>query len=174
MKLSDYRPQSEHILIKDHTDLRWPVIPEGMIILQDTREQYPLFVDPLPPGLCVINTALTDGDYTLKGFEDVFSIERKRISDFLSYIGKERKRTTIKMDRFSRMEWVGLVIECNEPDLLMGYHRSALTPEQIRAALVSFEVRYGIHIYYNENRRDVRRWVVDRCVKYYKIKREVG
>jgi ERCC4-type nuclease len=161
-----------------YTDqLRPARIPGGMILVVDTRERKPLFTDALD-GLVILEASLPHGDYSLQGFEERFCIERKQISDFYTYIGKERDRTTRKMERFremiSRGGWVGLVVEAMEADLLSGYVMSRVSPETARQALVSFEVRYGIHVYYSRSRRDISRWVLDRAIKFYRIQREVG
>lgn len=156
-------------------------IPEGFILLQDTREQKPLYSIGSGngvEGLEVATATLAHGDYSVKGFENKFAIERKQISDFYTYIGKERDRTTRKMEHFREMVsgggWVGLVVEATEADLLTGYVMSRVSPETARQALVSFEVRYGIHVYYSRSRRDIARWVLDRAIKFYKIQREVN
>ena len=151
-------------------------IPEGFVMLQDTREQRPLFTDP-PGCLEVATTTLPYGDYSIRGFEDRFAVERKQISDFYTYIGKERDRTTRKMEEFRRIVssggWVGLVIECTESDILSGYVMSRISPETARQALVSFEVRYGVHTYYSRSRNEIMRWILDRALKFYRIQREV-
>jgi len=49
-----------------------------------------------------------------------------------------------------------------------------VSPETARQALVSFEVRFGIHVYYSRSRRDISRWVLDRAIKFYKVQREVS
>lgn len=152
-------------------------VPEGLVLIQDTREQKPLFDSP-PEGLEVITDTLHDGDYSLKGFEDKFCVERKCMSDFYSYIGKERDRTTRKMEEFreiiSRGGFVGLVVEASESDILTGYIMSRVSPETARQALVSFEVRYGVHVYYSRSRGDIARWILDRAIKFYKVQREVN
>jgi ERCC4-type nuclease len=88
-------------------------IPDGLVLIQDTREQKPLFTSP-PDGLEVVRDALPYGDYSMRGFEGKFCVERKQISDFYSYIGKERYRTTRKMQEFGEIVFsggfVGLVI----------------------------------------------------------------
>lgn len=163
-----------------YTDEMKPArIPEGFILLQDSREQKPLFSSgSTTEGLEVVTTTLTHGDYSIKGFEDRFSIERKQMGDFYTYIGKERDRTTRKMEHFREMVsgggWVGLVVEATEADILTGYVMSRVSPETARQALVSFEIRYGVHLYYSRSRRDIARWVLDRAIKFYKIQREVN
>ena len=58
--------------------------------------------------------------------------------------------------------------------ILTGYIMSRVSPETARQALVSFEVRYGLHVYYSRSRRDIARWVLDRAIKFYKLQREVS
>ncbi|HWU39382.1 MAG TPA: ERCC4 domain-containing protein [Candidatus Acidoferrum sp.] len=159
-------------------DLRPPAIPPGLVLVQDTREQQPLFRDMHLDGLPLVSATLSCGDYSLRGFEERFVVERKKVSDFYSYIGKERARTLQKMARFKEIAasggFVGLVIEATEEDILSGFIMSRVSPEAARQALVSFELRYGVHIYYSRSRRDIARWVLDRAVKFYRIQREVA
>jgi len=146
--------------------------PEGLIVLQDTREQTPLFGTRLPKGLVLCSTNLKDGDYSLKGFENQLAIERKGISDLLSYCTVERDKTKAKMERFMKMEFVALVIESRESDLYRPYLHSTISPEVVRQALVSFQVRYGIHVYIG-SRENLSRYVLDVMIKYYRVKKEL-
>ena len=163
--------------IQIHQELKPWNIPDGFVMLADSREQRPLFTDP-PEGLEVVTTTLRHGDYSIRGFEDRFAIERKQMSDFYAYIGKERERTSRKMEEFRQIissgGWVGLVIESTEADLMGGYVMSKVSPETARQALVSFEVRYGVHTYYSRSRGDIMRWALDRAIKFYRIQREVN
>jgi ERCC4-type nuclease len=149
--------------------------PEGFVIVQDTREQRPLFDHP-QDGLDVVTDTLHYGDYSIRGFETMFTVERKQISDFYSYIGRERDRTVKKMEQFREIVlsggFVGLVIEASEYDLLSGYIMSRVSPEVARQALVSFELRYGVHCYYSKYRKHIQRWIVDRAIKFYRVMRE--
>jgi len=151
-------------------------VPEGFGLIVDSREKRPLFGD-VPDGLSVGTGTLHHGDYSIRGFEDRFAIERKQISDFYAYIGREHDRTMKKMEEFRDMVaaggFAGLVIEASENDLLAGYLMSQVSPEVARQALVSFEIRYGVHCYYSKNRRDIERWIMDRAVKFYRVMREV-
>jgi ERCC4-type nuclease len=150
-------------------------LPEGFVLVRDTREQRPLFNHP-QDGLEVVTDTLHYGDYSIRGFEEMFTVERKQISDFYSFIGKERVRTVKKMEQFREIVscggFVGLVIEASECDLLSGYIMSRVSPEVARQALVSFEIRYGVHCYYSKYRKNIERWIIDRAVKFYRIMRE--
>jgi ERCC4-type nuclease len=160
-----------------HRGLKPFRIPPGLVLVQDTREQKPLFTDP-PEGLEVVADALPHGDYSVRGFEEKFCVERKCVSDFYSYVGRERHKTVRKMEEFREMVaaggFVGMVVEVTEADLLCGYLMSRVSPETARQALVSFEVRYGVHVYYSKSRTDIARWVLDRAIKFFKLQREVG
>ena len=149
-------------------------IPNDFVLIQDTREQRPLFETP-PEGLHVVTKTLYHGDYSIQGFEDRFAVERKQFSDFYSYIGKERQRTVQKMEQFRAISLTGgfaaLVIEASESDILSGYYLSRVPPETARQALVSFEVHYGISVYYSKSRSDIRRWILDRAIKFYRLMR---
>jgi len=146
--------------------------PEGFVLVVDTREQESPLLKRMPKGLVMKSDTLKNGDYSILGFEDVFAIERKGISDLWSYCGSERDKTVEKMRRFRDMEWVGLVIEARESDIICPQPWSKMSPESVRQALVSFDVRYGVHIYYNDDRDQVARWLMDRAVKFYEIKKE--
>jgi ERCC4-type nuclease len=150
-------------------------VPDGFGLVVDSREQKPLFGETTD-GLEVITDTLHHGDYSIRGFENMFTIERKKISDFYSYIGRERDRTIRKMGQFREIVssggFAGLVIEASECNLLSGYIMSRVSPETARQALVSFEIRYGVHIYYSKSRKDIARWILDRAIKFYRVMRE--
>jgi ERCC4-type nuclease len=150
--------------------LKPTVIPEGFVLLQDTREQRPLFTR-IPKGLTIQSATLKFGDYSIRGFENVFCVERKA-SDIYSYVSSEREKTVQKMKDFSKMKFVGLVIEGREIDLYQFQQHTKVHPEVVRAALVSFEVRYGIHLFIG-NKESCARKVLDWSVKFYNISHEV-
>jgi len=162
-----------------------PQIPEGFIILQDTREQLPLFSperlsngelwmykDKVP----VCGAALSDGDYSVHGYETEVCIELKRWSDFMSYAGKERQSKTIpKLERMSKMSYAELVVIEDYANLVypeMYGFGTQLTTNQVRGFLKSL-VRYGVGFMANESEELCRMWVLDRLMYWYD-KRQKG
>jgi ERCC4-type nuclease len=145
-------------------------IPDGFVLVQDTREQRPLFAR-IPKGLTVCSTTLTRGDYSVKGFEDKICFERKSM-DLWPYCSSEREKTVKKMLQFKSMEFVGLIIELKEHEIYQFQQYSRVHPEVIRGALISFAVRYGVHIYMG-SRENCARYLLDHAVKFYNIKKEV-
>jgi len=145
--------------------------PEGMVLVVDTREQMPLF-HKLPKGLVLTRDTLHHGDYSIKGFEDKFFIERKQISDLIPYLVKDHDKTRVKLDKCKDFLFKGLVIEASEADVLSPQMFTQATPEQVRQNLVSLEIRFGLNVYYSRSRKDIERWILDRCIKFVKIMRE--
>lgn len=150
-------------------------IPEGMILIQDTREQLPLFNNP-PDDLTIIIDTVKDGDYTIKGFDSYFSIERKMMSDFYSYIGAEYESKTIgKMERFKAMVdrggFVGLAIEESEDAIYYGSTYSQMSPENARQSINTFRVKYKVDVYINKNRECIERYVLDTAIRYFRLMR---
>jgi ERCC4-type nuclease len=145
-------------------------IPRDFVLVQDTREQRPLFVR-IPKGLTIQSATLHDGDYSVRGFESRICFERKSM-DIYNYCTVEQPKTKLKMERFKSFEFVGLVIEMKESELFQFQQYTKAHPEAIRGALVSFDVRYGVHIYYG-SRTDCARWLLDRAVKFWNVTHEV-
>ena len=144
--------------------------PDGFYIVVDSREQSPLFTS----FICLVKKKLEVGDYSILGFENSIIVERKSVDDFYNSIGKNREQFTSNLEKIKQYEWKALVIEAPESSLLgISSLYSLLTPEQIRWSLVSFNVKYGLHIYYGKTRKDCERWIIDRFIYYYKLKRNV-
>ncbi len=157
--------------------------PDGFKMLIDTREQRPFFMrlaDKYPDHF-IIDT-VTNGDYTLQGFKTSFAVERKQLSDFYSYISSERSvqhkndkkrmdRTKGKLIKLSKFEFAGLVIEADYFDIFNRQVFTNVSPEVARQFLVSVNIRYGIHVFINGRRKECERWLLDRAIKYYNLKR---
>lgn len=143
-------------------------IPSGFILVVDTAEQLPLF-DPIPIGLCVVRQVIPVGDYSVFGFEDKICIERKKVSDFFAYIGREHDETARKLRYMSQMHWAGLVVEADIDDLYDPSIPTALTREHVRGFFKALRVRYGVHVLVTGDRNEIERYVLDSLTYAYKI-----
>lgn len=147
-------------------------IPSDFVLVVDTREQQPLF-NPPPEGLTIVKQALKHGDYSIRGFENKVTIERKKMSDLMSYIGSEREKTVLKLDSMKDLQWKALVIEENWDDLFLPKKYSQLSTNTIRQALVSFNLRFGLHIFSHPYRSECEKWILDRLLYWHKQQRSV-
>jgi len=143
------------------------------MLVVDTREQQPLF-DPPPTGLSISKKALKHGDYSIYGFEDKVTIERKKMSDLMSYIGSERERTVAKLNAMSSLTFKALVVEENWDDLFLPKRYSQLSASTIRQALVSFQLRFGLHIFCHPYRNVCERWILDRLLYFHNQQRNIN
>src|SRR5512145_2155461 len=168
-------PMEDERYLKPYT-LKPTIFPEGFVLVQDTREQLPLF-PRIPKGLIIASATLKDGDYSVRGLEDKIAFERKRISDLLPYCSIDKKDKTMrKMLRFKEIAqkggFVGLIIEERESDVYKFHQHSSVHPEVLRGAIISFEVRFGVHVYFGD-RQNCARWLLDRAVKFYNVAHEI-
>ena len=92
-------------------------------ILIDSREQLPYsFYDTN-----VVRTGMETGDYTIKGFEDVFAVERKSFDDLANTLGAGRERFEREVQRAQKFEEFTVVIEASL-DMLMERDHSGGCP----------------------------------------------
>lgn len=145
------------------------VVPQGFTIIIDTREQKPLFrkFKNVPR----VVTKLDDGDYSIKGFERQFAIERKQLSDFFSYIGKERARTSKKLEQLSQLEFAMLTVEESLDDLLAPQIYTQLNGNHVLGFIKSLTIKYGVHFFTHRNRKMHERVILDSMLYFWKLKR---
>ena len=113
---------------------------DNFTIITDCREQNPWnFYNN------IIETAtLNSGDYSIKGFEDYFAVERKSLADFIACCGRERERFKRELSRL-RGYWVkAVVIEGSMDQIIAGDYRSKINPASVIGAIASWTVKYNI------------------------------
>jgi len=173
-------PRSSTISSKHSEPYKFKAIafPENFCLIVDTREQSsPLFLDKPPKGLMVMRNTLKNGDYGIHGMPN-FAIEKKYYGDLFPYCTKEyESKTRPKMERFKQMVdsggWVGLVIENRMSDIFKWQDYTDASPESVRWALISFSLRYRVHVHFAGNRENAARWILENAVKFYKISKEL-
>lgn len=138
-------------------------IPDGFFMVQDTREQLPIF----KPAEWIVNKGLKTGDYSVVGMEELVTIERKSIHDLFGTLGKGRRRFENELKRMKKtMKWFGMMIEGCEDKVMRKQEYSTMVVNQIYHAVSSFEIQ-GLHIYYAKTKDDARDWIVSRLTRFY-------
>ena len=144
------------------------LFPPNFCLVIDTREQRPLFHPP-PKGLVSKTDTLHSGDYSIYGLEDKVFLERKGISDLISYVSSDRKNTKAKLERIQSYPFKALVIESSWDDLFLPKFYSSISNEVIRQSLVSFQVKFGLHVFAHSYRPAIEQWILDRFIYFFKI-----
>lgn len=148
-----------------------PIIPKGLAVVRDTREQQPYEFNRKIP---YKDMTLNFGDYSIVGMEDMISVERKSLSDFYGSITHGRDRLKRMFDRMQVAEFKALVIEAPE-DMVMSPELSYSNVKQhsIYATIVSLEIKHGIHVYYG-SRKDCQIKIINWFTTFYKFKSKPG
>jgi len=135
-------------------------IPKDFVLIQDTREQKAMFA----PDETVVEKALKTGDYSVVGFEDIVTIERKSVPDLFGSV--KRPHFEKRIERMKKMEWAGLLIEGTEDLVMTKQQYGKVGPKTVYGALASYEIQ-GIHVYFARRPRDARFWVLSRLIKFW-------
>lgn len=121
-----------------------------MVVVIDSREQRPYrFAGAVISGL-------KTGDYSLLGLEDRVVIERKSKSDAYCSLGAGRQRFKKELERMAEIDYAAIVIECGLQDFLDPPLFSQLNPKSAINTLISWSIRYGVHILFCDNRKLAR------------------
>lgn len=152
-----------------------PAMPKGLVVVVDSREQLPYKLAKIVK----VVKKLDFGDYSIAGFENQISIERKSQDDFYGSIVNTKKNNNAR-DRFTQMlirmqvaEFKGLLIDCEEAELLtpeLSY--SDVNANSVYGTLISLEVKFGLHVYYG-TKRDCEQKLLNWLGCFYKMKRSV-
>ena len=113
------------------------------MIVIDSREQDPLSFARLQsrPG------TLTTGDYSIRGLEGLFAVDRKTISDLVGCcIGQHRERFERELHRLRGFRFKRVLVVGTEAEILRGDYRSNIKPQAVVGTLRAFEVRYDVPV----------------------------
>jgi len=124
-----------------------------LTIIIDTREQKPYSFSSVKTEFDIVRGTLKTGDYSLKGFEDKITVERKSMSDAFGSFGNGRKRLEKEMIRMGKFTFVAFVIEADWEKIFKSPPvRSKLNPKTIYSTIIAWEQRYGVHFWLCPNR----------------------
>lgn len=145
------------------------------IVIIDTREQTPFeFEFKLTE-----NSKLDTGDYSIKGFENEFALERKSIGDAVNSVLGERERFEREVERASKLKYFAIIIEGLPEDLKKHvrvnarYHRVPLglmigQCKSVVNTYTHWTIKYGIHIFFCKNRKEANHLAEDLLMTYFK------
>ena len=126
-------------------------------IVIDSREQ-----DPLPVRNAVVDGLYT-GDYSVRGFEDYITIERKSIPDLVSSVTSDRERFENECRRMKGYLFRRLLIIGSYADLRSGNYRSRTKPKSVVNTLWAWQARYDLPFVFvdtpDEGARLVEKWL---------------
>jgi ERCC4-type nuclease len=115
------------------------------------------------PGSRLSPPALFTGDYSIRGLEDSFAVERKSIDDLANCcLSSSRDRFEHELHRLRGFRFKRLLVVGSREDIATGHYHSRIAPKAVLATLGAFEVRYDLPIVYAETTESaalaIERW----------------
>ena len=112
--------------------------PENVVAVIDTAEGIPLDLSPMQ----TIVRHLYTGDYSLAGWEEEISIERKSLVDLVACVtGDDRKRFDKEILRLRGYPVKALIVEASWGQIRRGGWRSKVTPAAVGGSLRGWEAK---------------------------------
>lgn len=131
---------------------------DDIVVIIDTREQAPL---DFGPDITCIRGGLATGDYSMQGFEDLITIERKELSDLVSCVvsdSKSNEEAETKKNNRARFErellrmrsyrCKAVMIEATLAQVEKGGWRSQVKPASVLGSIAAWRVKYGVEFIY--------------------------
>jgi ERCC4-type nuclease len=111
-----------------------------MKIIIDTREQTPW---TFPEGIQTETGTLATGDYSLKGLQEICTIERKSLSDLVGCMtGDNRERFKKELLRLKSYRCRAVIIEGSLHDIMIRRYLSRIEPEAVIGSMASWQTKY--------------------------------
>ena len=111
------------------------------VVVIDTREQAPLAFSRLQSE----RGTLQSGDYSFRGGEELFAVERKSIPDLVACcVGENRERFFRELHRLRGYRFKRLVIVGTREQIAAGDYHSNVSPKAVLATLAALEVRFDV------------------------------
>lgn len=122
-----------------------------LVLVIDSREQEPLRFTHL----AVEIGTLQSGDYSFRGGEELFAVERKSVGDLVGCcVGDNRDRFFRELHRLRGFKFKRLVIVGSRKAIEAGDYRSKLNPKAVFATLAAVEARYDVPVVFAPNAQE--------------------
>lgn len=148
-------------------------------VVVDTREQTPwgfrsLWVSlkdaKVPLVIHTVSEKLDTGDYSIVGFEDKLTIERKSFDDALNTFIHGRERFERELERMKEYEFAVVMMEFPEHKLKRQIPGRNINPQSVIESIRAWRQRYGVHFIFGGNAffaeieavKEFRRWWIDK------------
>ena len=135
-----------------------------MKIIVDTREQQPFPFSLYP---CETETGtLRTGDYSIAGFEDKVTVERKSPTDLCGCITSSRERFERELERMRSFECAAVVIELPIQEITRQHFNTGLRQSSFEQSILSFSFRYRVPFFFGRH-RPWAEWLAFNCLRHF-------
>jgi ERCC4-type nuclease len=142
---------------------------EEIVITTDTREQ--LFLDFTKfRGVSSVRGTLKTGDYSIQGYEDQITFERKSVQDLVGTLTSGHTRFLREMERMRSFKAKYILIE-HTPDILYNYcakHGWQRKFNTIIQSLLAYACHYQVRVRFCKDREDMAEYIVKKAREFLK------
>lgn len=131
------------------------MVKSKLVIVRDTREKMPYSFEDIP----VERKKLEAGDYSILGFEDVVTIERKSLDDLVKSLITDRKRFLKVVRKMKDYQYRCVVVEGSLKDIFSKKYTSGAHPHSVIGASISLMIDYSIPVIFAGDRQHARGFV---------------
>lgn len=135
-------------------------------IVIDTREQLPFWDN------CE-RKKLNVGDYSLKGYEDIISLERKSTGDLFGTCGAGHKRFHKELERAKTLKYFAIVVEGSYDDIATkdfpNSHMTKMKGYIVNSIIFTIHMKYNIPIFLCKNRTEAKHVTRQLLTTYYNL-----
>lgn len=126
-------------------------------IIIDTSEQSPWDF----PGERIINRSLDTGDYSVAGFEDVVTVERKSLPDLVNTVVGDWQRFSRQLRRMAAMDLAVIICEAPVTSLFEKRYSGDTNPLSVRGKLNRCLLDFGVPVMFLDNREIAAQWTLN-------------
>ncbi|RLA43292.1 MAG: hypothetical protein DRR04_12080 [Gammaproteobacteria bacterium] len=137
-------------------------------IVCDTREQKPLWKTN------VTRKKLDVGDYSIEGFEDKITFERKSLADLFGTLGKGHARFKKELERAITQDIKFFIViegsldQCLDKDF-PGSYNTKMKGHVIVSILHTIMLKYNIHVVFCTTRNEMKKYIRGVMTSYVNI-----
>ena len=149
----------------------------ALTIIEDTREQTPL--TDWPDGVAVENGTLHTGDYSIKGWENCFTVERKSLADFAgtmmggyeAHSEKPKKRFNRELERMRHYDLAAVIVTATAAEVLDFRHHCGMDAHgALWGFALSVFATYGVPVFFLNDEQTAARWIADLARHYVAVR----
>ncbi len=88
------------------------------------------------------------GDYSIKGFEDMFGIERKSFEDLFRCLTSSQRRFRSQLKRLSTLPYRALLLDTTVSAILLGHPMCKLTGQDALMRVFALSRQYDVPVHF--------------------------
>ncbi len=134
------------------------------VVVCDTREKLPY---EFSADVQMVREKLDTGDYSVKGFEDVFAVERKSLPDLLNSITWERDRFKREVERGDDFLAFVVIVEAPVKEIMEWNYERKVHPNSVMGTVNNWEKYHNVEFVWAKDRHEAKEATLRLLQRWY-------